>query len=326
LHPLLESGELNLTVVAMVSKYMKAENVDEIIARIKGRSKRAVERIIAEYEPKSALPADRVRMMVVPVKHTAAIPVAPLTTAPPVAAVPAPPATAWPTMRTLSVTAASPIVNAPHVPDQSPAVIAASPQFTVTGDSEKSPNCDITESPAHETVTQPEENAPATAGTITQFERLARVEFTAHEELLSGLEKVRSIASHRLPANAPLEQLIAFMVEYFLDREEPARREDRRETRAAKEGAKIPAELVMRKHIPAQVRDRVLVRDKQCTYVGANGKRCGSTHVLQIDHIKPVARGGASTIDNLRVLCAYHNRLESERLMGKRGPRVELRE
>jgi 5-methylcytosine-specific restriction endonuclease McrA len=116
------------------------------------------------------------------------------------------------------------------------------------------------------------------------------------------------------------------MVEYFLDREEPARRQDRRDLRAAKQDAKIPAELVVRKHIPAHMRDRVLVRDKQCTYVGANGERCGSTHVLQIDHIKPVARGGASTIDNLRVLCAYHNRLESERLMGRRGPRVELRE
>jgi 5-methylcytosine-specific restriction endonuclease McrA len=43
--------------------------------------------------------------------------------------------------------------------------------------------------------------------------------------------------------------------------------------------------------------------------------------VLQIDHIQPVARGGANTIDNLRVLCAYHNRLEAERLMGVGGPR-----
>jgi 5-methylcytosine-specific restriction endonuclease McrA len=39
--------------------------------------------------------------------------------------------------------------------------------------------------------------------------------------------------------------------------------------------------------------------------------------VLQIDHVKPAARGGANTIDNLRLLCAYHNRLEAERLMGR---------
>ena len=74
------------------------------------------------------------------------------------------------------------------------------------------------------------------------------------------------------------------------------------------------------RQIPARLRDQVFARDKRCTYVGPNGKRCGSVHVLQIDHIKPVARGGASTIDNLRLLCAHHNRLESERLMGRSAP------
>lgn len=43
---------------------------------------------------------------------------------------------------------------------------------------------------------------------------------------------------------------------------------------------------------------------------------CGSTEGLQVDHIVPVARGGRGTIGNLRLLCAYHNRLEAERLLG----------
>jgi hypothetical protein len=64
---LLESGELNLTVVSMVSKHMKPGNVDEVVNRIKGKSKREVERIIAEYEPKAAVPADRARVMIVPI-------------------------------------------------------------------------------------------------------------------------------------------------------------------------------------------------------------------------------------------------------------------
>jgi len=67
----------------------------------------------------------------------------------------------------------------------------------------------------------------------------------------------------------------------------------------------------------------VFARDQRCTYVGPDGKRCDSTHVLQVDHIMPVARGGAAVIGNLRLLCAEHNRLESERLMGKRH---EIRE
>jgi 5-methylcytosine-specific restriction endonuclease McrA len=158
-----------------------------------------------------------------------------------------------------------------------------------------------------------------------QFERLVRVEFTVHEELMKRLEKVRSIASHRLPANAPLEDLIAFMAEYFLDREDAARRHARREARARQKErsettmATPAATATNARHIPVQVRDQVFVRDSQCTFVSHEGQRCGSTHVLQVDHIRPVARGGAATIDNLRLLCAYHNRLECERLMGKRG-------
>src|SRR5678815_2689189 len=162
-----------------------------------------------------------------------------------------------------------------------------------------------------------------------QFERLVRVEFTAHEELMRGLERVRSIASHRLPANATLEQLLTFVTEYFLEKEDPARRQARREARAIHEEKSeatrpTPPRTIASnaRYIPAQVRDQVFVRDSRCTFVGPDGQQCGSMHVLQIDHIRPVARGGASTIDNLRVLCAYHNRLESERLMGKRGPDV----
>jgi 5-methylcytosine-specific restriction endonuclease McrA len=69
------------------------------------------------------------------------------------------------------------------------------------------------------------------------------------------------------------------------------------------------------RRIPARVRDEVILRDGQrCTYVSPDGKRCDSTRLLQIDHIVPVARGGTARLDNLRVLCAYHNRLEAEKL------------
>jgi 5-methylcytosine-specific restriction endonuclease McrA len=35
----------------------------------------------------------------------------------------------------------------------------------------------------------------------------------------------------------------------------------------------------------------------------SSGGLCGSTRRLQLDHITPRARGGPSTIENLRVLC-----------------------
>jgi hypothetical protein len=124
-----------------------------------------------------------------------------------------------------------------------------------------------------------------------QFERRALIQFSARENLVGKLERVRSIASHRLPANAPLEQLVEFLADYFTDREDPAARQQRREARTKNE-TPVSAGNNPR-HVPAHVRDKVFTRDEQqCTYVGADGRRCGSTHVLQIDHIQPVARGG----------------------------------
>jgi hypothetical protein len=62
------------------------------------------------------------------------------------------------------------------------------------------------------------------------------------------------------------------------------------------------------RHIPAHVRRAVNERDGgRCAYVSDDGRRCGSRERLQYDHIVPVARGGESTVDNVRQLCAAHN-------------------
>ncbi|MBI5168185.1 MAG: HNH endonuclease [Candidatus Eisenbacteria bacterium] len=53
-----------------------------------------------------------------------------------------------------------------------------------------------------------------------------------------------------------------------------------------------------------------------CTFVGADGKRCGSTWRLELDHVLPVALGGETTVENLRVLCRAHNQFESGRVLG----------
>jgi 5-methylcytosine-specific restriction endonuclease McrA len=44
--------------------------------------------------------------------------------------------------------------------------------------------------------------------------------------------------------------------------------------------------------------------------------RCSETHLLELDHILPIARGGQSTVDNLRVRCRAHNQHEAERVFG----------
>ena len=83
-----------------------------------------------------------------------------------------------------------------------------------------------------------------------------------------------------------------------------AARPARTETSAAKAGG------VTGRAIPAAVKREVWRRDRgRCRYVDrTSGRRCGSQHLLQIDHVVPYARGGPAEPNNLRLLCAAHHR------------------
>jgi hypothetical protein len=71
------------------------------------------------------------------------------------------------------------------------------------------------------------------------------------------------------------------------------------------------------RHIPAHVRRAVRRRDvDQCTFVDDKGRRCREHRLLQFDHVVPVARGGESTVSNLRLRCAAHNQYEADRAYG----------
>ena len=72
------------------------------------------------------------------------------------------------------------------------------------------------------------------------------------------------------------------------------------------------------RYIPKAVKHEVSVRDNQCcSFVGSDGKRCTEKMRLQVDHIRPYALGGDSSLDNLRLLCPSHNLLMAERSFGK---------
>ena len=71
------------------------------------------------------------------------------------------------------------------------------------------------------------------------------------------------------------------------------------------------------RHIPAEIKRQVAVRDgKQCTFVSERGTRCLERGQLEFDHIRTVALGGRSTVENLRLRCRAHNQFEAELLYG----------
>lgn len=71
------------------------------------------------------------------------------------------------------------------------------------------------------------------------------------------------------------------------------------------------------RHIPANVRRAVYERDGgRCTFIADDGHRCEARHHLHFDHIEPLARGGTSTADNIRLHCRAHNQFQAERTFG----------
>ena len=66
-----------------------------------------------------------------------------------------------------------------------------------------------------------------------------------------------------------------------------------------------------RRHIPAAVLRHIWLRDGgRCCYRDPlSGRRCTSSHLLQIDHLLPVAQGGGPEPSNLELLCFAHHRM-----------------
>lgn len=63
-----------------------------------------------------------------------------------------------------------------------------------------------------------------------------------------------------------------------------------------------------RPRIPREVVDAVYKRD------GGRCQECGTTEDLQLDHIIPFSKGGATTVENLQLLCGKCNRAKSNKI------------
>ncbi len=292
---LLKSNAVNISTVAQVSRVLTLGNKDAILARIRGKSQREVEAIVAEVEPLAAIPRDRARTVVVRVP--AALPSAPAV------------------LPTVAAGAGAEVVSAEPI---DAATDSTGPDGRPV---EKHDRNGCVLDVQAEGRACPEESG----GSATTLQCRTVLQFSASDAFMAKLEQVRSLMWHRLPAHASLEQVFELALDLMIERNDPSRRQ-KRTAALRQENEKEPRPRAKSRrsttvtdvrHIPAATKDRVYIRDHgRCTFTGRNGRRCASTRALQIDHIKPVAWGGKGTKENLRLLCAYHNRLEAERLLG----------
>jgi hypothetical protein len=132
---------------------------------------------------------------------------------------------------------------------------------------------------------------------------------TVSADFVRDLEAVKAALSHQIP-DGRLETVLHECLRKTLASCEKRRRG------AGRASAPKPGRPGSR-YIPAAVRDEVWRRDAGCcAFVGSTGRRCDSTHQLEIHHLVPFARGGAATVDNLSLRCSIHNRHEAERDFG----------
>jgi HNH endonuclease len=137
---------------------------------------------------------------------------------------------------------------------------------------------------------------------------LRRLHVTVSREFLAKLAAARDALSHSHP-DASDEEILAAGLDLLLARD--AKKKGLVERPQTKIRASNP------QHVPAHVRRAVWKRDGGCCqWRLESGGVCGSTRRLQFDHITPPALGGASTVENVRLLCATHNVLAARRVYG----------
>jgi len=224
---LLKANNINLGTISRVSRILTPENRGSVLASIRRKSLREVEAIVAEHEPVAAFPRDRVRTIVARVPLERAMPLGEIHLRNEGKKDPA--------LEALTKNE-KPAAHAEQIVQSGATDLSGQDQPALNHGEQGG---DINSPEQHGALNEQsgELSAPDSSPAFAppaRFERRSRVEFTARQELMEKLERIRAIASHRIPGRASMEQLIDFMADYVIHREDPVKRHQRRQTRHLK--------------------------------------------------------------------------------------------
>lgn len=142
----------------------------------------------------------------------------------------------------------------------------------------------------------------------SQSDDSVRMAITLSAVSWSRLDKCREILSHVVPSGA-YSEIVDKVLEYFVAKQDLFLRTvtSESEVKARQFGP-----------LPKKLRAQILLRDKSCRYVDPQTLRtCASTIRLQVDHITMRCHGGTNAPENLRALCAAHNRQAAKDNLGE---------
>lgn len=129
---------------------------------------------------------------------------------------------------------------------------------------------------------------------------MTEIKFGADEKLLAKMKKVKGLLAHK-NGNLNVAELFDELCEIALNKLDPSRNKAALRKEMPKIIPPAPKVKSQRKYIS--------VHDRREIWQSAESKctRCGSENALQIDHVEPIALGGNSNKENLRLLCRSCN-------------------
>ena len=298
------SGELHLTGLLMLGPHLTAENLREVLARAKHRTKKEIARLVRRLDPLPDVPARIEPLGPAPARHVPATP-------------------------TWSQFAESLCPVRELAPGDRPR------EWLQSADAHDAVECSSD-------VPKSEVDAKRAAPARLEPERY-RVQFTAGDEYVKLVEKAQALLSHSAE-RIPLDELQLRAMRLFvaeLERKKRAATKRPGRARGAQAVAKQlpsvrdqgtsqrahaePGDLggaagsgskhsrQRGRQIPAALRRAVFERDLgRCAYTDGSGQRCRETHRLELHHLEPFARGGKHTLANLALRCHAHNALAAE--------------
>lgn len=309
--PMLAEASIHLTGILIIGPHLTPENQEDLLARVRFRTKREIERLVAELAPVPDAPArieplhdgtPRLDETMIDVVR------------------PARRRNTWAAyMRAL----AGPV-------REMQAGIAAG----------QAPPAALPESHAHlsarpalgaaDVGAGPVQRRPAPPVPPVAAPRY-RMQFTVDQAYLELLEEACQLLQHSVPGRNLVEvqrRALQALVKKLWARKfaaterhvasQPPAPTEQPSHQPAHENATEVTAPARRRHTPAAVRSAVWQRDAaRCTYTDARGQRCRERGRLEYHHLEPHARGGPASIDNLTLRCRAHNALAAEQDFGR---------
>jgi hypothetical protein len=303
-------GRLHLSGAALLARYLTGANAKELLDAAAHRSKRAIERLIAERFPQADV-QDSVRRLGAPSGFSAPDP----------GRVEFAAASDGGTVEDLTSPVPGRVEFAATCGVGMTEGASGSP---VPGRVELATACDPaaagSTSPVPGPVAPTPEPAPHPRVALIAPERYA-VQFTMDESMHAELIRAQNLLGPRVPAGQVAE-VFRLALKALVTRLEKRKCAATDKPRAPRPSYRSPDP----RYTPADVLRTVWVRDQdQCTYVSKTGHRCEERSGLEIDHLDPPRPGVTPTADMLRLRCRAHNQYAAELRYGD-GFMHEIRE